>query len=285
MLASATAAATGCPPNVMPWANESRPWANGSKTRSEAITAPIGAYDGGQALGGGDEVGLVAEALGAEPLAEPAPGADDLVGDAAGCRTRRRSRARAASSRRAARGSRRSSAPARGSRTRRSPAPRTGSARGSPRPGRRPRAGTGSCSARGTSRGTAARTGARAVGDAGHGQRAHRRAVVGELARDRPCSARVAGELVVLAAELERGLDRLRAAGGEEDAVEVAGRELGDPRGELDRLRVRVGPVREEAELLRLVGAGLRRRRRGRGRCSRRTARRARRGSALPCSS
>ena len=68
----------------------------------------------------------------------------------------------------------------------------------------------------------------------------------------------VAGELVVLAAELERGLDRLAAAAGEEDAVEVAGRELGDPRRELDRARVRVGPVREEAELARLVGAGLR---------------------------
>ena len=31
----------------------------------------------------------------------------------------------------------------------------------------------------------------------------------------------------------------------------------GDPRGELDRARVRVGPGREEAELLGLVGAGL----------------------------
>ena len=36
---------------------------------------------GGEALGGRDEVGLVAEALGAEPVAEPAPRADDLVGD------------------------------------------------------------------------------------------------------------------------------------------------------------------------------------------------------------
>ena len=95
------------------------------------------------------------------------------------------------------------------------------------------------------------------VRDAGRGERAHGRAVVGELARDDLVAARVAGELVVLAAELERRVDGLRAAGGEEDAVEVAGGELGDARGELDRLRVRVVPVRVEAELLGLVGAGL----------------------------
>ena len=94
-------------------------------------------------------------------------------------------------------------------------------------------------------------------GDAGRGQRAHGRAVVGELARDDLVAPGVAGQLVVLAAELERGVDRLGAAGGEEDAVEVAGGELGDARRELDRLRVRVGPVRVEAELLGLVGAGL----------------------------
>ena len=41
--ASATAEATGCPPNVMPWANEFVPVLKGSKMRSEAITAPIGA--------------------------------------------------------------------------------------------------------------------------------------------------------------------------------------------------------------------------------------------------
>ena len=99
--------------------------------------------------------------------------------------------------------------------------------------------------------------GARAAGDAGRGERAHRRAVVGDLARDHLVAPGVAGELVVLAAELERGVDRLRAARGEEDAVEVARRQVGDARGELDRLRVRVGPVREEAELLRLVGARL----------------------------
>jgi hypothetical protein len=46
--------------------------------------------------------------------------------------------------------------------------------------------------------------------------------------------------------------------GRAEDAVEVAAREVGDARGERDRLRVRVGPVRDELELAGLVGAGLR---------------------------
>ena len=45
MFASATAAAIGCPPNVKPWTNDVEPSRNGSMTRSEAIIAPIGAYD------------------------------------------------------------------------------------------------------------------------------------------------------------------------------------------------------------------------------------------------
>ena len=61
-------------------------------------------------------------------------------------------------------------------------------------------------------------------------------------------SARPRG--VVGLRELPRRLDRLRAAGGEEHAVEVPRRELGDARGQLDRARVRVAPVRVEAELL-----------------------------------
>src|SRR4051795_11045728 len=56
---------------------------------------------------------------------------------------------------------------------------------------------------------------------------------------------------------VQRGLDRLAAARREEDTVEVAGSERRQPRGELDRARVRVGPRREEAELAGLVGAGL----------------------------
>ena len=81
--------------------------------------------------------------------------------------------------------------------------------------------------------------------------------MVGGLARDDLRLVGRALELVVLAGQLERGLDGLRAAAGEEDAVEVAGCERGDAGRELDRRRVRVGPVGEEAQLARLVGARL----------------------------
>src|SRR3954451_3500390 len=94
-------------------------------------------------------------------------------------------------------------------------------------------------------------------GDAGGAQRAHRRAVVGDLARDDLVLVRLAGELVVLAGEAYGGVGRLAAARGEEDAVEVAGGHRREARGELDRGRVRVGPRGEEAELLGLVGARL----------------------------
>jgi hypothetical protein len=43
---------------------------------------------------------------------------------------------------------------------------------------------------------------------------------------------------VVLAHDLDGGLDRLAAAAGEEDTVEVAGREAGDAGRQLDRPRV-----------------------------------------------
>jgi hypothetical protein len=56
-------------------------------------------------------------------------------------------------------------------------------------------------------------------------------------------------ELPELLGELPRGLDGLAAAGGEEHPVQVAGSVLGQPLGEVDRLRVRVGPQREEPEL------------------------------------
>ena len=42
--ASAIAAHTGWPANVKPWVKLWLPSMNGSATRSEAITAPIGAY-------------------------------------------------------------------------------------------------------------------------------------------------------------------------------------------------------------------------------------------------
>ena len=103
-------------------------------------------------------------------------------------------------------------------------------------------------------------------------ERAHRRAVVGDLARDRLVLARrrradalVVPRLVgafdplaaareeVLARELPGRLDRLGAAGDEEGAVEVARRERGQLAGQLDRARVRVRPVGVEGQLLHLL--------------------------------
>ena len=62
---------------------------------------------------------------------------------------------------------------------------------------------------------------------------------------------------VELARELPGGLDRLRAAGAEEDAVEVARRERRDLGGELDGARMRVRPVRVEGQLAHLRERGL----------------------------
>src|SRR5213592_1878834 len=113
-------------------------------------------------------------------------------------------------------------------------------------------------SAGSTPRGRERLEGLAQTGDAGGGQRAQRGAVVGDLASDDLGLVRVAGELVVLAHELDRRLDRFAAAAREEDAVEVAGGQRRDARGELDRARVRVRPVGEEAQLAGLVGPGLR---------------------------
>ena len=95
------------------------------------------------------------------------------------------------------------------------------------------------------------------LGDAGGGEGAERGAVVGDLAGDHLVLLAFAAHAVVVAGQLQRRLDRLRAAGGEEDAVEVAGGERGDPRGELDRARVGVAPERVEVELFDLAGRGL----------------------------
>ena len=85
-------------------------------------------------------------------------------------------------------------------------------------------------------------------------ERAHRRAVIGRLPRDRLVPPRrPVAHPVELARELPRGLDRLRAAGDEEDAVQVSRRELGDLGGELDCARMRVRPVRVEGQLAHLV--------------------------------
>jgi hypothetical protein len=93
--------------------------------------------------------------------------------------------------------------------------------------------------------------------DAGDRQGAHRGAVV----RDRPGQhlglERLAGPLEERAGELPRRLDRLGAAGGEEDPVEVTGGQVGEPVGQLDGLGVRVRPDREVGELTGLLGGGL----------------------------
>ena len=90
-LASATAQLTGWPPKVMPCRNEFVP-------SQEGLGEPVADEQAAErrvarrhALGEGDHVGLVAEAARAEPVAESAERADDLVGDQAARRTGRRS--------------------------------------------------------------------------------------------------------------------------------------------------------------------------------------------------
>ena len=80
--------------------------------------------------------------------------------------------------------------------------------------------------------------------------------MIGDLAGNDLVLLAVAAHAVVVAGQLQRRLDSLRAAGGEEDAVEVAG-ERGDPRRQLDRARVGIAPQRVEVELFDLAGGGL----------------------------
>lgn len=77
--------------------------------------------------------------------------------------------------------------------------------------------------------------------------------MVGDRAGDDLVLGRLALELEVLLGQLPGGLDGLAATGGEEDLVEVARRVVGEPLGQLDGLRVGVGPHREEGELLALL--------------------------------
>ena len=81
--------------------------------------------------------------------------------------------------------------------------------------------------------------------------------MIGDLAADELGLAGVAGALVVGAGELDRRLHGLRAARGEEDAIQVARRQRRDPSGELDRPRVRVAPDGEEVELRDLARRGV----------------------------
>ncbi len=92
---------------------------------------------------------------------------------------------------------------------------------------------------------------------AGDGQGALRRAVVGHSAGYDLVLGGLAGELEVLLGQLPRGLDGLTAAGGEEDLVQVARRVVRQPLGELHGLGVRVRPNGEEGQFLGLLERGL----------------------------
>ena len=91
------------------------------------------------------------------------------------------------------------------------------------------------------------------VGEAGRHQGTHRRPVVGDLAGDHLVLLALTGDPEVLARQLQRRLDRFGTARREEDVVEVAGRHVRDPRRELDRAGVRVAPVGHEVELANLA--------------------------------
>jgi hypothetical protein len=82
--------------------------------------------------------------------------------------------------------------------------------------------------------------------------------VIGHGARDDLVLRRLALQLPVVLRELPRGLDGLAASGGEEHPIEIAGRVVGEAVGQLDGRGMRVGPEREERELLRLLRRDLR---------------------------
>src|SRR4051794_41265486 len=68
--------------------------------------------------------------------------------------------------------------------------------------------------------------------------------MTGQAPGDALAPHRLAAVRVVLAGELPGRLDGLGAAGDEEGARDPGRRDLREPVGELDRRRVRVGPVR-----------------------------------------
>ena len=128
--------------------------------------------------------------------------------------------------------------------------------------------------------GTSGSNGFAERGDAVDRERAHRRPVVGEPAGDR-LPAPLAARLVELARELPRRLDRLRAAGDEEDAIEVAGRERCDLASRArSRADAHTTSSCRTAAPASARAPPARSPRRTRSRASPRRARRARRGSA-----
>ena len=77
-----------------------------------------------------------------------------------------------------------------------------------------------------------------------------RRAVIALLERDELVLLRLAAGVPVVADEADRAVDRVRAAEGEVDVVEIARRQLGEPGGEADRR------LRAEAEVAGRIGQG-----------------------------
>ena len=258
--AIATAAETGWPPKVMPWVNILRVV---EERLRHAVRHDHGAHrrvGRGDALGGGDQVRHDAEAVDAEVVAEPAPGADHLVRDqqhVVAVADLAHALPVAVLRDEAAPGVLHRLEDDRGNRVRVLELDHVLDLLGGPE-----RVAV-LCPA--VVVGVGCVVGARYErlerraqrSDARDRERPEGRAVVGGLARDDLVLRRGPAELVVLASHLPRRLDGLGAARGEEDAVEVARCELGDARGQLDRHRVGVAPVRVEAELLGLAGRGL----------------------------
>ena len=80
--------------------------------------------------------------------------------------------------------------------------------------------------------------------------------MVGVAASDHLAALRLAVGLVPLDGELVGRLDRLGAAGREEDALEAGRGELGELRRQLDRRRVGGRPVGRERQRRQLRGGG-----------------------------
>ncbi len=244
-------------------AGEGEAVGEGGVALHEGLGDPVGGdqrphrrVGGGERLGDGDDVGQVAEAVAAEVVAEAAPGADHLVGD----QQHVVAVADLADPLEVAVG-RDETATGVLDRLEDHRGDRLGALELDPLldRGRRPErvavlrpaveVGVGDVAAAGGER---LELGAQ-LGDPGRGEGAERGAVVGDLAGDHLVLLPVAAHAVVVAGQLQRRLDRLRAARGEEDAVEVGGRQRGDPRRQLDRPRMGVAPQRVEVELLDLA--------------------------------
>ena len=246
------AAATGCPAKVDPWANDAVPSAKGSKTAIADDHAAHRHVGRGQGLRDGDDVRLVAVALAAEVVAEAAPGADHLVRDqqdviavtdlphALEVALLRRDAAAGVLQRLEDHGAHRLRALEED--------PLLDLVRGPERI-----AVLGPAIAVRVRNVNPARSEGLELAakrrDAGGAEGAEGGAVVRDLARDQLGLQGVSPGAVVAARQLDRRLDRLRAAVAEEDPVQVARRQRGDPRRQLDRPRMGVAPHGDEVEL------------------------------------